>query len=931
MDSIDSGKEESYTPHVQVKVNRKEIIESPRNKFQNFETKNIGKFVLTGDLGEGTFGKVKIGHHVLTGEKVAIKVLEKKKIIEIVDKNRVEREIKILKTLRHKNIIQIYCVIQTATNIYLIMEYANGNELFNYIVNKKRLSEQESCEFFQQLISGVEYLHKFKIVHRDIKPENIILDSKKTLKIIDFGLSNMYKKSELLNTQCGSPCYAAPEMISGNLYKGENIDVWSSGITLFAMVCGFLPFEDTNNDSLYRRITEGKFTIPQFLSDGVKDLIRHVLTVDPDRRYKIADIKLHPWFGIVHPPKYFEGLKMDYHIMPIEEKIIQKMAELDFKPEEVRLHILANKHSHISTTYYLLLKRDCLNGLESCGDLCSYAYKQYIEDARNLLHNYNKDINIIVRERCYKPPNLDEDIRYIPINYNNNKDKEKEKNDQEKNNKRVSFNNQIHIVSDKNELKIALLIDPEENNKHVKNAKEKFIKLDKKQADENSETSLNNQTDSNIYSDKDFLGKFNAVINKNRSMNKKKSPSQVKQKAILKNVEDTRTLISDRHLNVSIKPFKNLEENQLSEQEEKLVLNKIYPKISKKVPDETVKVRGKPFNFKTNFIDTSMSFENIEKINDTSDETKYKETPSKVDNVIFKDSPKRIEKTNPVKVKPIETANLKSSIGTFESANSNTISSLNNTPVTKLGINKIKYVGNQIKLNSNKEIKFTSGIVKRIKQEKQLKLKDKNVDLSNVNNKKENIKKETEKESQSYNFNNTNFEANNQNLQIVLNQKQKQNNNYSGSRNVDNSINLYKQPLFNKLLTSTIIKEKNHLLKKLREKSNFNITETEINLTLKENKVTFEATNKRSYSSNKLDSKKIIGLSSKFNAASTNKKDNINSTSLAKQEVQQIEPRISYAPFDLDLLFYTSPRTLEMNLRDILKQKNIQFKKIVNF
>ena len=502
---------------------------------------------------------------------------------------------------------------------------------------------------------------------------------------------------------------------------------------------------------------------------------------------------------------------------------------------------------------------------------------------------------------------------------------------QENNNKRVSFNNQIHIVSDKNELKIALLIDPEENNKHVKNAKEKFIKLDKKQADENSETSLNNQTDSNIYSDKDFLGKFNAVINKNRSMNKKKSPSQVKQKAILKNVEDTRTLISDRHLNVSIKPFKNLEENQLSEQEEKLVLNKIYPKISKKVPDETVKVRGKPFNFKTNFIDTSMSFENIEKINDTSDETKYKETPSKVDNVIFKDSPKRIEKTNPVKVKPIETANLKSSIGTFESANSNTISSLNNTPVTKLGINKIKYVGNQIKLNSNKEIKFTSGIVKRIKQEKQLKLKDKNVDLSNVNNKKENIKKETEKESQSYNFNNTNFEANNQNLQIVLNQKQKQNNNYSGSRNVDNSINLYKQPLFNKLLTSTIIKEKNHLLKKLREKSNFNITETEINLTQKENKITFEATNKRSYSSNKLDSKKIIGLSSKFNAASTNKKDNINSTSLAKQEVQQIEPRISYAPFDLDLLFYTSPRTLEMNLRDILKQKNIQFKKIVNF
>ena len=132
-----------------------------------------------------------------------------------------------MKILRHPNIVHLYSVIQTNQYIYLIMEYISGKELFDYIVLKKRLQENEACKFYQQIISGIEYLHKLKIVHRDLKPENLLLDSKKNIKIVDFGLSNMYLNNELLSTACGSPCYAAPEMINGEKYNGLLVDIWS--------------------------------------------------------------------------------------------------------------------------------------------------------------------------------------------------------------------------------------------------------------------------------------------------------------------------------------------------------------------------------------------------------------------------------------------------------------------------------------------------------------------------------------------------------------------------------------------------------------------------------------------------------------------------------------------------------------------------------
>ena len=139
------------------------------------------------------------------------------------------------------------------------MEYASGGELFDYIVANTRLKEKEACKYFQQITSGVEYLHKLGIVHRDLKPENLLIDHEKNIKLVDFGLSNTYKKGETLKTACGSPCYAAPEMIAGERYFGAKVDVWSCGVILYAMICGYLPFEDPDTAKLYKKILRGDF------------------------------------------------------------------------------------------------------------------------------------------------------------------------------------------------------------------------------------------------------------------------------------------------------------------------------------------------------------------------------------------------------------------------------------------------------------------------------------------------------------------------------------------------------------------------------------------------------------------------------------------------------------------------------------------------
>ena len=222
------------------------LIEDYPNILSQYEVKGI--------IGKGTFSKVKLGINNQTKKKVAIKILEKSKIKTKNDFTRLKREIHILKNFSHINLIKTYEIIENANYHFIIMEYCKYGELFNYIIQKKRLSEKEACYYYYQLINGLEYIHSNGVVHRDLKPENLLISKGNILKIIDFGLSNFYNGDNLLKTPCGSPCYASPEMVSGKKYNGYYIDIWSTGIILFVMLCGFLPFEDKNNSILFKNV-----------------------------------------------------------------------------------------------------------------------------------------------------------------------------------------------------------------------------------------------------------------------------------------------------------------------------------------------------------------------------------------------------------------------------------------------------------------------------------------------------------------------------------------------------------------------------------------------------------------------------------------------------------------------------------------------------
>ena len=363
----------------------------------------IGDFKIGTKLGQGTFSKVCQGIHMPTGEKVAIKIMSKDQIKEKTDQIRIEKEINIQKKLHHQNIVQQYAIIETKTTIYIISEYCSGGELFDYIVSKRKLYEVEACRIYQQLISGLEYLHKQRICHRDLKPENLLFDSKHILKIADFGLSNDYHKGKL-STPCGSPCYAAPEMVTGKKYSGSSVDIWSSGIVLYTMVCGFLPFEDDNQNILFGKIAKGLFSLPSFLSASCKDLLKKILVTDPKKRYGFEEIKHHTWFmsvnNVMGKNIFFNspGVFIEEDVIPIDVEIIAEMYN-DFHIDISKIinEVLKNRHNKITTTYYLILKRKVRNNENSVSDISSNStsFIKYIKSSISKMGYWNNDYDKI--------------------------------------------------------------------------------------------------------------------------------------------------------------------------------------------------------------------------------------------------------------------------------------------------------------------------------------------------------------------------------------------------------------------------------------------------------------------------------------------------------------------------------------------------------
>ena len=398
------------------------IFENIYNQFN--PPKTLGDYIIKKTIGKGTFSKVKLGVHKETKQKVAIKILEKSAIVEKDDLERIIREMTILNQIDHINVIKVYDIYESEDNYLIIMEYCEGGELFNYIVKNQKLSEEETAFFFYQIINGVEYLHSKNIVHRDLKPENLLLCEGNILKIIDFGLSNFYN-GNYLSTPCGSPCYASPEMVSGNKYNGFNIDIWAIGIILFAMLCGYLPFEDDDNDILFQKILECKLHYPSHLSPLAKDIMKKILVTNPEKRIKIPQIKKHKF--------YLMGKKLYNKKFNINEEVNDVEDSNDFEEEKIN-----NNKSHynrLNTEYddeidiKINIKKNDKIKIKKNKNHENEEHKKTInsneitplQTAPNLNDNNNKENNINnnnINEDSHNNNSNNKD--YKPINTSNN-------------------------------------------------------------------------------------------------------------------------------------------------------------------------------------------------------------------------------------------------------------------------------------------------------------------------------------------------------------------------------------------------------------------------------------------------------------------------------------------------------------------------------
>ncbi|CAH8334494.1 unnamed protein product [Eruca vesicaria subsp. sativa] len=259
----------------------------------------FGKYEMGRLLGKGTFAKVYYAKHIITGDSVAIKIINKDHVTKrngMMDQ--IKREISVMRLVRHPNIVELKEVMATKTKIFFVMEYVRGGELFAKVV-KGKLKEDAARRYFQQLISAVDYCHSRGVSHRDLKPENLLVDENGDLKVSDFGLSALPEQllqDGLLHTQCGTPAYVAPEVLRKKGYDGAKADIWSCGVVLYVLLAGYLPFRDENLMNMYRKIFKAEFDFPPWFSTEARRLISKLLVVDPDRRISIPAVMRTPWF-----------------------------------------------------------------------------------------------------------------------------------------------------------------------------------------------------------------------------------------------------------------------------------------------------------------------------------------------------------------------------------------------------------------------------------------------------------------------------------------------------------------------------------------------------------------------------------------------------------------------------------------------------------
>ncbi|KAF7200933.1 MAP/microtubule affinity-regulating kinase 3a isoform X18 [Nothobranchius furzeri] len=315
---------------------------------------HVGNYRLLKTIGKGNFAKVKLARHILTGREVAIKIIDKTQL-NPNSLQKLFREVRIMKILNHPNIVKLFEVIETERTLYLVMEYASGGEVFDYLVAHGRMKEKEARAKFRQIVSAVQYCHQKHIVHRDLKAENLLLDADMNIKIADFGFSNEFTLANKLDTFCGSPPYAAPELFQGKKYNGPEVDVWSLGVILYTLVSGSLPFDGQNLKELRERVLRGKYRIPFYMSTDCENLLKRFLVLNPAKRGTLEQIMKDRWIN-----SGFEEDELKPYSEPeldiTDQKRIDVMVGMGYNLEKIQDSLAKMKYDEITATYLLLGK-----------------------------------------------------------------------------------------------------------------------------------------------------------------------------------------------------------------------------------------------------------------------------------------------------------------------------------------------------------------------------------------------------------------------------------------------------------------------------------------------------------------------------------------------------------------------------------------------
>ncbi|XP_034147439.1 MAP/microtubule affinity-regulating kinase 4 isoform X3 [Esox lucius] len=327
------------------------------------EQPHIGNYRLLKTIGKGNFAKVKLARHILTGREVAIKIIDKTQL-NPTSLQKLFREVRIMKGLNHPNIVQLFEVIETEKTLYLIMEYASGGEVFDYLVSHGRMKEKEARAKFRQIVSAVHYCHLKNIVHRDLKAENLLLDADSNIKIADFGFSNEFTMGNKLDTFCGSPPYAAPELFQGKKYDGPEVDIWSLGVILYTLVSGSLPFDGQNLKELRERVLRGKYRVPFYMSTDCEGILRRFLVLNPTKRCTLEQIMKDKWIN-----SGYDGEELKPHVEPVEDHSdasrIEVMVGMGYTREEIKDALTTRKYNEVTATYLLLGRRNDVEGSDS--------------------------------------------------------------------------------------------------------------------------------------------------------------------------------------------------------------------------------------------------------------------------------------------------------------------------------------------------------------------------------------------------------------------------------------------------------------------------------------------------------------------------------------------------------------------------------------